>query len=442
MKLPALVGAVIFVVGLAAFVYSDAAARLGGPSTNHSVGRSGQIAASPGGLSTIKHVVIIVKENHSFDNLFGTMHGVDGTTTAMVGNKRVSLGHTPDRLLTDMYHRGSVALQAVNGGKMNGFSRQRFAIQGGKDVADSQYTQRQIPDYFRLASTYTIADHFFSTILGASFPNHLVLVSGQNAGVINNPERHDKKPDAWGCDANPVSRVVTYTNGKLGSTFPCFNITSLADEANAAGVNWRYYASPIGQPGYIWSSFDAIKGVRYSSQWKTNVTGVQNFVRDVKNNNLAAITWLVPDLKHSEHPIASECVGQNWTVREIDSVMESPYWKNTAIILTWDDYGGFYDHVPPPRMTPYELGPRVPTIMISAYSKPHHVSHETFDFRSVVKYVEHTFRLSHKMKYDRSVNSVGHLLDLTEKPLPPHPLKPTPCSHKAKSAGVPQPPGY
>jgi phospholipase C len=433
---------ICLLVGGLVLVYSGSAARLVGHSGTGDAGGSGQIAASPSGVSPIKHVVIIIKENHSFDNLFGTMRGVDGSTTVMVGNKKVGLGETPDRLLTDMYHRGNVALQAVNGGKMNEFARQRFAIQMGKDVADSQYTQQQVPDYFRLASTYTIADHFFSTILGASFPNHLVLVSGQNAGVINNPERYGKNPDAWGCDSNPVTRVATYVGGKLGTTFPCFNITSLADEANVSGISWRYYAPPIGQPGYIWSSFDAIKKVRYSRQWSTNVTGVQNFVSDVKNDKLAAITWLVPDLKHSEHPIASECVGQNWTVREVNAVMESPYWKNTAIILTWDDYGGFYDHVPPPRLTPYQLGPRVPTIMISAYSKPHHVSHRTFDFRSVLKYVEQTFRLPASMTYNRSVNSVGHLLDVTQKPLAPQPLKPTSCSRTANLAGVPQPVGY
>jgi phospholipase C len=182
--------------------------------------------------------------------------------------------------------------------------------------------------------------------------------------------------------------------------------------------------------------------VRYSHQWGTNVTNTQNFVNDVKNNKLAAITWLVPDLRDSEHPIASECVGQNWTVDQINAIMQSAYWKNTAIILTWDDYGGFYDHVPPPRISPYELGPRVPTIMISAYSKPHHVSHRTFDFRSVLKYVEQTFKLPELMKYNRSVNSVGRLLDLTQKPLPPQPLKPTSCSRTATQAGVPMPPGY
>ncbi len=129
----------------------------------------------------IKHIIIIVKENHSFDNLFGRLHGVNGATTAMVGQKKVKLSVTPDRLTRDIYHSGNNGMKAVDGGKMNGFATQRDAIQKGKDVADSQYTQRQIPDYFRYASTYAIADRFFSTILGPSFPNHLVLVAGQSA---------------------------------------------------------------------------------------------------------------------------------------------------------------------------------------------------------------------------------------------------------------------
>ena len=399
-------------------------------------------AAAASSSSPIKHIIIIVKENHSFDNIFGRLPGVDGTTTAMVGKKKVKLGVTPDRLKTDILHSGSNALKAVNGGKMNGFSKQGGAVQNGKDVADSQYTQAQIPNYFRYATTYAIADHFFSTILGASFPNHLVLVSGQSANTVDNVDRKGKKPDAWGCDSNKAARVTTYSNGKLGSTFPCFGITSLADEANAAHQSWKYYDAPLGKPSFIWSSFDAIKKVRYSSQWKTNVVDPKYFASDIKTGKLPAISWLIPSLKTSEHPNNSECIGENWTVQQINTVMKSAYWKDTAIVLTWDDYGGFYDHVPPPRKTPYELGPRVPLIVISPYSRSHFVSKQTYDFRSVMKFVEQTFQLPAKMKYDRSVASIADMLDTAQKPLSPKPLATRSCPAGASTAAVTMPPGY
>jgi phospholipase C len=377
--------------------------------------------------SPIKHIVIMIKENHSFDNLFGRLPGVDGATSALVGNKRVPLNVTPDRLKHDIYHSGTNALKAVNHGKMNGFRRQEDAVQNGQDVADSQYTQTQIPDYFDYASRFSIADHFFSTILGASFPNHLILVAGQSGNAIDNVNRHGYNPDAWGCDANKHARVATFFNGRYGSTYPCFNFQTLADEAGAAGVSWKYYAAPKGVAGYIWSGLDAIKHIRFSSSWNTNVVPDQNFISDVKDGHLPSVSRVTPETVDSEHPNASECVGQNWTVAQINAVMDSQYWKDTAIVLTWDDYGGFYDHVPPPYRSRFILGPRVPALVISPYSRPHYVDHHQYDFRSILRFAEQTFGLPSRMKYDRRVNSLAGMLDLTHQALAPATYNPTSC---------------
>ena len=210
-----LVGTVLLIGQPAAFTSAHSA-----PATQARDVSSTNVQPPAATSSTIKHVVIIVKENHSFDNLFGRLPGVDGATTAKVGKKRVTLNITPDRLRKDIDHSGSNALKAVNKGRMNEFSKEKGAIQKGLDVADSQYTQQQIPNYFRYASTYAIADRFFSTILGASFPNHLVLVSGQSANTVDNVNREGRRPDAWGCDANKAARVTTFAKGRLGRTFP------------------------------------------------------------------------------------------------------------------------------------------------------------------------------------------------------------------------------
>jgi phospholipase C len=403
---------------------------LAGTSSGHSI-VLGQ-ARAHAVLGPIKHVVIIIKENHSFDNLFGRLPGAEGATKARVGKTTVPLNITPDVLRGDIQHSGKNVLEAVNEGKMNGFRKQGGAIENGVDVADSQFLPQAIPDYYNYATTFSIADHFFSTILGASFPNHLVLVSGQSAHTVDDVARKGLPPDAWGCDSNPAVTVKTYLNGQYNKVFPCFNVQTLADEANDAGLTWKYYNAPIPNEAYIWSALDAIRHIRFSSQWKTNVVPPQDFISDVQNGQLPTISWLSSDLAQSEHPPESECQGQNWTVDQINAIMQSPYWSSTVIILTWDDYGGFYDHVRPPSLKKYSLGPRVPTLVISPYSRPGFISHRTYDFRSIMKFVEQTFQLPQKMSYSRDdVASISNMLDLHQAPLLPEVLSPTTCPAKS-----------
>ncbi len=203
----------------------------------------------------IKHIIIIVRENRSFDNLFGTFPGADGATTARVGNRTVKMPVTPDSLKTDISHDEFAARLAVNGGKMNQFSQEPGAIQNGKDVADSQFKASQLPDYFDYAHRFSLADHFFSTVLASSFPNHLVTVSGDYFHTLGIAAKPKNSLQSWGCDAPRRERLWTDNNGHFAqNTFPCFNAPTLADEANRARVSWKYYAPPIHHLGYIWSS--------------------------------------------------------------------------------------------------------------------------------------------------------------------------------------------
>ena len=146
-------------------------------------------------------------------------------------------------------------------------------------------------------------------------------------------------------------------------------------------------------------------------------------------------SWVTPYLADSEHPPLSECAGENWTVEQINAVMNSQYWKNTAILLTWDDYGGFYDHVKPPTKNPYMLGPRVPLILISPYSKSHFISHTQYDFRSIVSFIEQTFGLPKKASYDRAIHNLTPMLTFSRTPLAPAPLSRTTCP-QANTAGA------
>ena len=370
----------------------------------------------------IKHIVLIIKENHSFDNLFGRFPGADGTTLAKVGSKVVPLSDTPDQLPRDIGHGGGAAVDSINHGQMNDFYREGGAIQHRHDYADSQYRGSQIQDYWAYARHYTLADHFFSTVQASSFPNHLVTIAGSDLDVIDNPTG-PQTFKSWGCDAQKGTMTRMLVGGMILMARPCFNDQTLADEANQAHVAWRYYAPPAGAFGYIWSTFDSIKHIRYSKQWKTNVLPSQNFTSDVQGGHLAPITWLTTDLATSDHPPASMCQGQNWTVTQINAIMHSKFWKSTVIVLAWDDFGGFYDHVAPPAAGPYMLGPRVPAIVISPYSKLHYIDHTRYDFRSITTFIENTFHLPRKTKYQRNVNSVADMLNLRQKPAAPDYLK-------------------
>ena len=366
----------------------------------------------------IKHVVYIVKENHSYDNLFARFPGAAGTDHAFQGAKRIPLGITPDHLPVDIAHSGPSAEVAVNGGKMNKFYQLTGAIQLGKDMADSAYTQSQIPLYWKYAQTFTLADHFFSTIMGPSFPNHLATIAGQSHRSIDNP--HGQTVESWGCDAGATSVTPMMSpKGKITYVHPCFNLTTLADSANKHKVSWRYYAPPHFKSGYIWAAYDAIKHIRYSKYWKQADVPFTRFASDVKSGKLAALTWLTTDPANSDHPPFSICQGQNSTVEAINAIMKSKFWRSTAIILTWDDFGGFYDHVAPPVVDNISLGPRVPTIVISPYARAHSIAKTTYDFGSMLKLAEDIFGLPRLSKYDRSAHSLASAFNFQQRPMKP-----------------------
>jgi phospholipase C len=392
-------------------------------------GPEGTLAGSCGvpGCGKIQHIILIVKENHTFDNMFGLMPGVDGTSVARVGDRTVPMTTTPDSLKEDIYHSGDTATASINGGLMNQFYKEPGAVQGGQNVADSQYTESEIPNYWAYAQHFAIADHFFSTVMGSSFPNHLVMITGSNQNIIGEPIRYKKADWSWGCDAHPGTKVEYAKDGKTGYEFPCINPQTIADEADAAHVPWAYYAPPPGRVGYIWSTFDAIRHIRYSSQWDTNIRPTSDFRYDIESDQIPAVTWLIPRFDYSDHPPGSICQGENWSVNTINAIMHSKIWPNTVIILTWDDFGGFYDHVAPPKESRYTLGARVPVIVISPYSRPHTVVHTQFDFRSILTFTERVFRLPHIATYDRNVNSIGQLLNFNQTPLAPMYLKTRHC---------------
>ena len=205
---------------------------------------------------------------------------------------------------------------------------------------------------------------------------------------------------------------------------------TLGDLLDQNGISWKYYSPPKGNPGYIWSTYDAISHIRNGSDWTNNIVDYRQFAIDAASGNLPAVSWLVQPGNVSDHPPYSICSGENWTVQQINAVMaNASLWAHTAIILTWDDWGGFYDHVAPPRgPNPHlEYGERVPTVIISPYARSGHIDSTFNSFPSMLKFVEDTFGLSSLTSLDGQSNDLYSAFDFSQQPLSPLMLQQRTC---------------
>src|SRR5947209_14439722 len=404
----------------------------------------GACAWSPSCLP-IDHIVIMDKEDHTFDSLFGQFPGADGATTFRTADGRVHpLNHQPVQILHSLTKSAGDFRIAYHGGRLDGFSQISGAKQingfTGKweDMSDSQLYQSDIPNYWTYARTYTLADHFFSSVVSNSFSNHLFTIAGQAANTDDIPTSllASNHADRWGCDAPPGTLVEQrFPLGAYHYTFPCFDFATLGDRLNARHLSWTYYAPGLDQPGYQWSAFDAIRHVRLGPAWNNHVQGYTKFAQDAAAGPLPAVSWLVEPEKYSDHPaLGNICDGENWTVSQINAVMSNPEeWAHTAIILTWDDWGGLYDHVRPPRgPNPYIMdGLRVPAIVISPYARRGFVDHTTYTFSSILRLAETVFKLPPMTATDAGANNMLNTLDFSQKPAPPMTLAPHACSQVA-----------
>lgn len=392
---------------------------------------AGQLAAF---RAHIQHIVFLIKENRSFDMYFGTYPGAEGATTAMISTgERVTLRHALDRMPRDVGHDWEDARTAMHNGAMDRFDMIR-GNQRNDMLSLTQFVRADIPNYWSYAQHFALGDHMFSSLAGPSFPNHLYTVAGQSGGAVNNPDSF-----SWGCDAEARTTVdVMGPGGSFTRQYPCFEITTVADRLEAAGVSWGYYAPQQGQQGYIWSALDAIRHIRFGPLWNSRVMPFGRFAPDAASGKLPAVSWLVPDFATSEHPTVdafagttlsvSACAGENWTVQQINAIMQGPDWPTTAIVVTWDDFGGFYDHVTPPGVDQLGLGPRVPLIVISPYAKEGMVSHTNYEFGSVLQLIENRYNLKALSQRDVEANSMLDMFDFTQPPAPPLVLPLRTCS--------------
>jgi phospholipase C len=381
----------------------------------------------------IKHVVVIIQENRSFENFFAGYPGADAPMTGLAGGTIVPL-HEITFNGPDLKHDWRSSMIDWNHGKMDGFYK--FGKPSGSGAYPAYaYVQRSlIASYWTMARRYVLADHMFPTEFGGSFTGHLTLVAGTDnltpeKAEVNFP---DGAPDD--CDSPPGTRSST-VNAKreisyFTGPFPCFTqFNTMAQTLDSAGISWKYYATKLLDAG-LWEPFEAIKYVRYGSDWHRNIIAPQTIVlNDAAANGLASVSWVSPSKQDSDHPGARNGpYGPVWVASIVNAIGESPYWRSTAIIVLWDDWGGWYDNMPPPQLDFRGLGIRVPCLIVSPYAKRGYVSHTRYEFGSVLKFIEQAFNLpalgpTSEGYTDTRANSLVDSFDFTQaarafKPIP------------------------
>jgi phospholipase C len=321
-------------------------------------------------MDQIEHVVIIVKENHTFDNYFGKFPGVNGDA---------SLAKAPNPPATDHTHTHEAWLQF------------------NEKAARQQYGEHDIPAYWKYARQFTLCDNYFTDVAGPSTPNHLMLITADSP-VVDNIHTSSKR------DATHAAST--------------FDLPSLPDRLEKAGLSWKNYG------GY---AFKYIKKLKNSTH---NVSS-EHFVADAKAGKLPTVSWLYAgetstlygDL--SEHPTSNITKGMDWTVQQVQAVVDGGLWDKTAIFITWDDWGGWYDHVTPQEVekwadgTQFRYGPRVPCLVLSPYVKKGYVSHVLHSHVSLLAFCETMFGLKPVTERDKAANNMRDCFDFSQKPLAP-----------------------
>jgi phospholipase C len=431
----------------------------------------------------IKHFIYIIQENITFDHYFGTYPGADGIPPGTKlplkpgGPPEIAPFHLHDTVVKhDLNHSWQAAHLAMDNGKMDGFmyaeypkalnfywkgklpevdpediipddetaemrkEDQEHANEGRRRTGTAEPTTgpagdereatnagnapavgqggvgtppkfppppwvnntvsyvdwHEIPNYWEYARKFTLCDAFFSSLAGPSEPNHLYTVAAQSGGLVNNPGKG--------------------INGEDG----VYTFETMAELLQSSNHSWKYYdEKPNPHKHTLWNPLPGFKKISSDPKLMEHLVSLSEFYDDVKNDRLPEVCWIVPTFADSEHPPADSARGMRHVTGIVNAVMQSKSWDDCAIIVTWDDFGGFYDHVAPPQVDKYGYGPRVPTLVISPWSKAGKIVHTQFDFTSPLKLIETRFGLHALADRDRDSKAMLDCFDFTQKPLAP-----------------------
>lgn len=389
--------------------------------------------SGPSGL--IKHVIVIIQENRSFENFFA---GYPGANAPMYGYARkpdghrvkVTLSQTTFETNKNLPHTWSSAITGWDNGKMDGFRITKAAQYPAYVYMD----HAQIQPYWTMAQQYVLADAMFPTEFGGSYTAHLTAVAGTDNMSTTVAQVNYPTASPNDCDSPPGTKSSTVDSarvvGRGNGPFPCFTqFNSMANVLDAAGVSWRYYVTRH-LDGGIWSPFEAISYTRYSKDWDLDVLAPgRRVLNEIRIGKLTAVSWVTPNHKNSDHPGVDSDTGPSWVTSVVNAVGESKYWDSSAIIVIWDDWGGFYDNAAPPQLDFRGLGIRVPCLIISPYAKQGYVSHVQYEFGSILRFIEEANGLTvgsigppSEGYTDGRANSLDDAFDFTQSPRPYTPI--------------------
>jgi phospholipase C len=372
----------------------------------------------------IKRVLYLMLENRSFNNLFGRFPGVHGTTVGLSEGKDRPLIRCPDWLPGDLPHDRAAYLNCFNGGKLDGFGTGIY----GPNYAYTIFEEQQIPNYWFWAREFSLSENFFSSAAGPSYPNHFFMVAGTSGGTIDNPENirirgmdDGRKFKSWGCDAvgDEVFVFVKDANGSLTKHDTCFNFPSVGEQLSHEGVDWAFYSAVPGQAGYFWNSYNGVGNVFHTDLWNEHVRPVSGLIDDISKGALPAVAWVTPRFELSDHPPFSTGHAHNWVTDIVNAVMKSDLWEQTAIFLTWDEWGGFYDPIVPPAVDEIGLGIRVPLLTISPYTRRGLIDTEIGEFSTPLRFIADNWGLDYLTPRIANTHNFEHTFDFSAKPRPP-----------------------
>ena len=384
--------------------------------------------AAPQGIHKIRHVIVIMQENRSFDSYFGTYPGADGIPMRD-GVPAVCVPDPVTHRCVRPYHDSANrddggphdrldAVRDLDGGRMDGFIRQARAgrprvcatqidapscsLDKRKPDVMGYHDWHEIPNYWTYAHTFVLQDHMFEPNSSWSLPAHLFMVSAWSARCAP----HGGPRTCVNAVQSPGSPPGTAQN--TTGAVPNYAWTDLTYLLHRDHVSWRYYVATGSQPDCdddqyacrpvpqnaktpgIWNPLPWFQTVRRDHQL-ANIAPLHDFVTAARTGTLPAVSWVVPSQRVSEHPPALISLGQAYVTKLVNAVMRGPDWNSTAIFLSWDDWGGFYDHVAPPRVDANGYGLRVPGLLISPYARHGHIDHQVLSFDAYLKFIEDDF---------------------------------------------------
>lgn len=382
----------------------------------------------PAASGKIQHVVIVIQENRSFNNLF---YGYPGAKTEKYGydsqGRRIKLQPLTLKTSWDIAHDSNAFFAACNGTgtipgthcRMNGFNKEYFSCGNSCPIKYPPYSyvpRSQTKPYFEMAQQYVLADRMYSSNFDASsFVSHQYIIAAQAEKSVNFPYGD------WGCSGGPsdtIAEVGPQRQIPDGYEQACWDPPTLGDELDEAGISWAYYAIAYYKVWSGWNGYQVIRHIYFGPDWSKDMfTPPSQFLTDVKHGKMRTVTWVTPTCANSDHAGCYSDTGPSWVASVVNAIGESKYWGSTAIFVFWDDYGGWYDREGPAYVDYDGLGFRLPLLVISPYAKKGYVSHVHYEHGSILKFIEDQFGLKRLSKSDRRANSPeGDCFDFNQPP--------------------------